>query len=163
MQDQFEETIHTNASSNTSPSDILSLSISGNISTSAAASASTSTMTITRTNQNAGTLTSTDEQEILPLTLRARPTVTWDADVEDNEGLGRKSSKRCCIFHKPRAFGESSTDSSDNDSDCSGSSSSSGGGFPSDRSRIIANNRRVIARPKNKNTKKVPDYQRFHA
>lgn len=77
MQDQFEETIHTNASSNTSPSDILSLSISGNISTSAAASASTSTMTITRTNQNAGTLTSTDEQEILPLTLRARPTVTW--------------------------------------------------------------------------------------
>ena len=42
---------------------------------------------------------------------------TRDENVEDNEGLGRKSSKRCCIFHKQRDFGESSTDSSDNDSD----------------------------------------------
>lgn len=45
--------------------------------------------------------------------------------MQDNEGLGRKSSKRCCIFHKPKDFGESSTDSSDIDSD--GSSSSGDG------------------------------------
>lgn len=81
--------------------------------------------------------------------------------MEDNEGLGRKSSKRCCIFHKPRAFGESSTDSSDNDSVGSESSSSSGGGFSSEKRPKDKKNRRRIARPKQ--TKKVPNYQRFHA
>jgi hypothetical protein len=34
--------------------------------------------------------------------------------------MGRKSSKRCCIFHKQRPFGESSTDSSDYESDHEG-------------------------------------------
>lgn len=76
----------------------------------------------------------------------------------DNEGLGRKSSKRCCIFHKQRSFGESSTDSSDYDSDRSGSSSvSSADGDKKKASRKP----RKIARPKKE--KKVPDYQRYHA
>ncbi len=87
-----------------------------------------------------------------------------DDSVLDNEGLGRKSSKRCCIFHKQRSFGESSTDSSDDDHDDdsvdSGSSSSSGGGFPSDNKKPKSK-RRPIARPKK--DKKVPNYQRFHA
>ncbi|CAB4374819.1 hypothetical protein RhiirA5_358235 [Rhizophagus irregularis] len=44
--------------------------------------------------------------------------VKWDDTVVDNEGLGRKKSKICCIYHKPRAFGESSDeDSSRDDSD----------------------------------------------
>jgi len=103
----------------------------------------TLTLTETRTQQ---------EGQVLRLTLRPPPRVTWDENVENNEGLGRKSSKRCCIFHKQRPFGESSTDSSDEDSVGSGSSSSSGG--PS------KNNRRKIARPKRK---KVPDFQRYHA
>ena len=42
-------------------------------------------------------------------------TLIRDESVVDNEGLGKKSSKRCCIFHKQRPFGESSTDSSDDD------------------------------------------------
>lgn len=48
--------------------------------------------------------------------------IRWAEDVVDNEGLGRKSSKVCCIYHKPRAVGESSSeeDSSDSDSDSSG-------------------------------------------
>jgi len=39
----------------------------------------------------------------------------------DNEGAGKKSSKICCIYHKPKAFDESSDedDSSDEDSDSS--------------------------------------------
>jgi len=32
--------------------------------------------------------------------------VHWAADVVDNEFLGRKSSKKCCIFHKRREFGD---------------------------------------------------------
>jgi hypothetical protein len=72
-----------------------------------------------------------------------------DEGVIDNEGLGRKSSKRCCIFHKARAFGESSTDSSDYDS-------------ADDK-----NNKKKIARKKQggigNDKKKTPDHLRFHA
>ncbi|KAJ7759337.1 phosphatase inhibitor-domain-containing protein [Mycena maculata] len=49
-----------------------------------------------------------------------RQHVVWDEDVVDNEGCGRKSSKICCIYHKPKNFDESSDeDSSDSDSDSS--------------------------------------------
>lgn len=61
------------------------------------------------------------------LRLRAEPTerrhIQWAEDVIDNEGMGKKSSKVCCIYHKPRAVDESSDDessdssSSDSDSD----------------------------------------------
>ncbi|KAF8206453.1 phosphatase inhibitor-domain-containing protein [Mycena galopus ATCC 62051] len=40
---------------------------------------------------------------------RTRQRVAWDEDVVDNEGCGRKSSKICCIYHKPKNFDESST------------------------------------------------------
>merc|ERR1740124_2037978 len=79
--------------------------------------------TLPRTTSAAGTLTITHQEgdlpipDILTLTLQPRPNVQWDENVINNEGLGRKSSKRCCIFHKQRAFGESSTDSSDYDSE----------------------------------------------
>ncbi|KAF8176146.1 phosphatase inhibitor-domain-containing protein [Mycena galopus ATCC 62051] len=53
---------------------------------------------------------------------RTRRRVAWTEDVVDNEGCGRKSSKICCIYHKPKNFDESSSedsDSSDEDSDSS--------------------------------------------
>ncbi|KAJ5772809.1 hypothetical protein N7457_007705 [Penicillium paradoxum] len=48
--------------------------------------------------------------------------IRWSEDVVDNEGMGKKSSKVCCIYHKARPVGESSSEessssSSDNDSD----------------------------------------------
>jgi len=68
------------------------------------------------------------------LRLRRRPRrrrVTWTSDTHDNEFDDKKSSKSCCIYIKPRAFDESSTDTdsdSGGESDhSSGSSSSSGG------------------------------------
>mmetsp|Transcript_19527 Transcript_19527/g.25179 ORF Transcript_19527/g.25179 Transcript_19527/m.25179 type:complete len:137 (+) Transcript_19527:174-584(+) len=90
-----------------------------------------------------------EESEVLRLTLRNSPAVRWDESVVNNEGLGRKSSKRCCIFHKQRAFNESSTDSSDQEE----------GGDDDDENGSNNSRRRPIARPKNQ----VPDYQRFHA
>lgn len=59
------------------------------------------------------------------LRLRAEPAerrhIQWAEDVIDNEGMGKKSSKVCCIYHAPRAAGESSdedsSDSSSSDSD----------------------------------------------
>ncbi|KAG1750897.1 phosphatase inhibitor-domain-containing protein [Suillus lakei] len=52
---------------------------------------------------------------------KTRQRVAWDEDVIDNEGCGKKKSKICCIYHKPRRFDESSDEESsgsDSDSDC---------------------------------------------
>jgi protein phosphatase 1 regulatory subunit 11 len=85
--------------------------------------------------------------------------VTWDQDVIDNEGMSRKSSKRCCIFHKQRDFGESSTDSSDEDNGYDDDSEDRGDGGDANGGAQKHGGRRM-ARPK-KNS--VPDFQRFHA
>ncbi|KAF8477557.1 phosphatase inhibitor-domain-containing protein [Kalaharituber pfeilii] len=45
-----------------------------------------------------------------------RRTVTWSEEVIDNEELGRKKSKVCCIYHRAREFGESSDESSSDNS-----------------------------------------------
>ncbi|KAA1087805.1 Type 1 phosphatases regulator ypi1 [Puccinia graminis f. sp. tritici] len=47
-----------------------------------------------------------------------QPRVQWQENVIDNEGLGRKKSKVCCIYNKPKAFDESSDESDHSDSDC---------------------------------------------
>jgi Protein phosphatase inhibitor len=52
---------------------------------------------------------------VLTLRLEPRKAVQWDEEVVDNENAGRKSSKRCCIFHKQRGFGESDSDESSSD------------------------------------------------
>ncbi|KAE9402522.1 hypothetical protein BT96DRAFT_991160 [Gymnopus androsaceus JB14] len=53
-------------------------------------------------------------------TRKPRQKVIWREDVVDNEGAGKKSSKICCIYHKPKAFDESSDeDDSDTESDSS--------------------------------------------
>ncbi|KAK5053274.1 hypothetical protein LTR84_002248 [Exophiala bonariae] len=75
-------------------------------------------------------------------TTRARRRgITWAEDVVDNEGLGRKSSKVCCIYHKAREFGESS---SEDDSSSDDSSDSDGGGSdsPDDGGARMSGNRR---------------------
>jgi len=41
-----------------------------------------------------------------------RQHVQWEDSVVDNEGLEKKKSKICCIYHPPRDFGESSDESS---------------------------------------------------
>lgn len=60
-------------------------------------------------------------------TRRHRGHVVWSEDTIDNEGMGKKKSKSmyiqsltrtvCCIFHKKRAFDESSSESSDGSDD----------------------------------------------
>jgi protein phosphatase 1 regulatory subunit 11 len=74
----------------------------------------TQTTTQPRTSPRTSTAVGT-----LVLRPEERSHIRWAEDVIDNEGLGRKSSKVCCIYHKPRAVGESSSedDSSSSDSD----------------------------------------------
>ncbi|KAI3617792.1 hypothetical protein CBS9595_003701 [Malassezia furfur] len=62
------------------------------------------------------------EREALSDSTHSDRRVVWTEDTIDNEGMGKKKSKICCIYHKPRAFDESSSESSDSDSDGSSSS-----------------------------------------
>lgn len=58
----------------------------------------------------------TKEPPVYTLRLQPKPRIHWDSNVVDNEGKGKKSSKCCCIFHKPRAFDESDSDESSSES-----------------------------------------------
>ncbi|PHH77892.1 hypothetical protein CDD80_95 [Ophiocordyceps camponoti-rufipedis] len=81
-----------------------------------AASSSTTTTTTTTTQPQSRV----DAPRILYLRgggESSRRTVQWAEDVINNEGLGRKSSKVCCIYHKPKAVDESSDESSSSDPD----------------------------------------------
>ncbi|XP_024967675.1 protein phosphatase 1 regulatory subunit INH3 [Cynara cardunculus var. scolymus] len=50
----------------------------------------------------------------LTLTLNPRKKkVTWKEGTVDNEFLQKKSSKKCCIFHKEKPFDEDSSDDED--------------------------------------------------
>ncbi|KAF7337024.1 Protein phosphatase inhibitor containing protein [Mycena venus] len=90
----------------------------------------TITVTNTPTNEDASDGAPNDNSQPAPVgalhlrggVRRTRQRVAWDEDVVDNEGCGRKSSKICCIYHKPKNFDESSSEddsSSDEDSDSS--------------------------------------------
>ncbi|KAF1820195.1 uncharacterized protein K489DRAFT_324522 [Dissoconium aciculare CBS 342.82] len=73
------------------------------------------------------TVLQTQERQNAPsgtLRLRVEPGesrhIQWAEDVIDNEGMGKKSSKVCCIYHKTTEPGDSESDSSsssDSDSD----------------------------------------------
>ncbi|KZT02262.1 uncharacterized protein LAESUDRAFT_685741 [Laetiporus sulphureus 93-53] len=85
-----------------------------------------------------GTLSEAGGESIGRLRLRGatrtHQRVVWREDVVDNEGAGKKSSKICCIYHKPRRFDESSSEESSSDSD-SGSDSSCNHNRPTHRKR----------------------------
>lgn len=46
--------------------------------------------------------------------------VGWSEDTVDNEHMGKKKSKCCCIYKKPSVFGESSSESEDECEHCFG-------------------------------------------
>lgn len=51
----------------------------------------------------------------LTLRLRSKKSVNWGVDVVDNEDMGKRKSNKCCIFHKRKKFGESSSESESGD------------------------------------------------
>ncbi|CAJ0960486.1 unnamed protein product, partial [Mesorhabditis belari] len=62
--------------------------------------------------------------------------VRWATDTVDNEGMGKKKSKCCCIYKKPKKWDESDTESdSDNETEhCRGHvEKRSGGGCGGDK------------------------------
>ena len=94
----------------------------GNI-TSSNAAISTGTLTATTTATTTATATTTSnetnvDQRVLVLRLdQNKPNVSFSTDTIDNENMGKKSSKRCCIYHKIKKFAESDSDESDSDTE----------------------------------------------
>ncbi|ESN96720.1 hypothetical protein HELRODRAFT_163817 [Helobdella robusta] len=63
------------------------------------------------------------ERVVLKLTQSANTNgterrVQWAETTVDNELMNKKKSKCCCIYTKPRAFGESDSESEDEDDHC---------------------------------------------
>ncbi|TSK28259.1 Protein phosphatase 1 regulatory subunit 11 [Bagarius yarrelli] len=80
--------------------------------------------TITETVQTGTPPPPQQEGRSLTIKLRKRKTdkkVEWSSDTVDNEHMGRRSSKCCCVYEKPRQFGESSTESEEEDEEGCGS------------------------------------------
>lgn len=89
------------------------------------------TITVQDTNAENSTVPSTQEAPpVGVLHLRATDNtskrVVWSEGTVDNEGMGKKKSKICCIYHKPKAFDESSDESSASDDSDSQSSDKEG-------------------------------------
>ncbi|TVY83811.1 Type 1 phosphatases regulator [Lachnellula suecica] len=91
---------------------------------------------------NTPQLTTTPRQPVLHLrgatreegaegSTRSRPRIQWAEDVVDNEGLGRKKSKVCCIYHAPKGIDESSDESSSDSSSDESDSGDDGAARPS--------------------------------
>ncbi|XP_025112465.1 E3 ubiquitin-protein ligase PPP1R11-like isoform X3 [Pomacea canaliculata] len=43
--------------------------------------------------------------------------VKWSTETIDNEHMNKRKSKCCCIYEKPKLFGESSSDEDDDETD----------------------------------------------
>ncbi|XP_015118841.1 E3 ubiquitin-protein ligase PPP1R11 [Diachasma alloeum] len=59
-------------------------------------------------------------QEVPTITLclrkpRSSKKVQWTSGTVDNENMNKKKSKCCCIYEKPKDFGESSSEDSDDE------------------------------------------------
>ncbi|XP_050096607.1 E3 ubiquitin-protein ligase PPP1R11-like [Anopheles aquasalis] len=82
------------------------------------------TETIAQSEPIAGTSVSPAENPpVLRLRLqkpRSERKVQWTNGTVDNEHMNKKKSKCCCIYEKPRAFGESSSESEDECEHCFG-------------------------------------------
>ncbi|KAJ5855729.1 uncharacterized protein N7529_009673 [Penicillium soppii] len=114
------------------------------------------------------TTTESREQSVpFPATLRLRAEeapaaeetsssrrIRWSEDVVDNEGMGKKSSKVCCIYHKARPVGESSSEES--------SSSSSSESESEDDRRLARMNRTRRAPSHGDSHNRVHEHEHEH-
>lgn len=65
-------------------------------------------------------VTDSGSQDVPTVRLRLRKPksnkkVQWTQGTVDNEHMNKKKSKCCCIYEKPRSFGESSSEDSDDE------------------------------------------------
>ena len=52
-----------------------------------------------------------DPKQVLVLKNKPKKEIKWSEDVIDNEHMGKKKSKCCCIHHKPHGSNDSDSES----------------------------------------------------
>lgn len=84
------------------------------------------TLVLAQASTSNPTVSITDSVTLRLVPRRKKKSVKWAQDVEDfDEHAGKKKSKKCCIFHRRRQFGDwSDDDDSDADCDCDNNDSS---------------------------------------
>ena len=76
----------------------------------------TTTTTITEDEENKKKAAEEEKQVRLKLQKRdSKKSVNWTEDTIDNENMGKKKSKCCCVYVKPKAFDQDSSDDDDGD------------------------------------------------
>ncbi|CAD5184542.1 protein phosphatase 1 regulatory subunit INH3-like [Musa acuminata AAA Group] len=86
--------------------------------TSAPSTTGTLTLTIEELSPSSSSAPTSSQRSQPPETLvlrlkRPKKKVSWKEGTVDNEFLNRKSSKKCCIFHKQKPFDEDDSDEED--------------------------------------------------
>ncbi|XP_044498466.1 protein phosphatase 1 regulatory subunit INH3-like [Mangifera indica] len=79
---------------------------------SAASARPSSSVTNIVTVENAG---SSQSQTLVLRLKRRKKKVSWKEGTVDNEFMQKKSSKKCCIFHKEKPFDEDVSDEEEHD------------------------------------------------
>lgn len=76
-----------------------------------------STITILQTQQILNNCPQTEKIEVKSLILKekSKKKVNWTEDTINNEGMGKKKSNICCIYHRPRL----NPDDTSSDESCS--------------------------------------------
>lgn len=90
----------------------------------AAQSSSGGTILLTEASSSAAA-SSSPTSTVPPLTLKLRKAkarlekkVSWTEDTVDNEGMGKKKSKCCCIYQKPKSEFDETDESETSDNEC---------------------------------------------
>ncbi|KAF8046014.1 hypothetical protein N665_4121s0001 [Sinapis alba] len=83
-------------------------------------------------------VTQSQPTERLVLRLnRKKKTVSWKDGTVDNEFMQKKSSKKCCIFHKQKPFDEDDSEEDDDDHDHNHEHCASGEASSSNESKVV--------------------------
>lgn len=86
----------------------------------AAAQSSISTVLLTETSPTASPPPSAPQLTVKLRKAKARleKKVSWTEDTVDNEGMGKKKSKCCCVYQKPKGEFDETSESEDSDNEC---------------------------------------------
>lgn len=91
----------------------------------AAAQSTSGTILLTEASSSTAPSSSPTTGTAPPLTLKLRKAkarlekkVSWTEDTVDNEGMGKKKSKCCCIYQKPKGEFDETDESDESDNEC---------------------------------------------
>ena len=96
----------------------------------------------------------TEEYPIIRFTVRPQPRVNFAAGTIDNENMGKRKSKLCCIYNKPTLL-DSSSSSGEEEHDCHGHGHNRYDRYPKHQRRTMRE--QAAAKKNNENAGQIGD------